>query len=78
MLPTLEQFLPRCWGQMPSTSEEVREEANTALSLNVATCNAILNGTNSESEEVFTAKEQQVLHADDEQEGNTVNVNTNL
>ena len=63
---------------MPSISEEVREEANSTPSLNVATCNINLDCMCSESEEVFTAKEQQVLHADDEQEGNTVNVNTNL
>jgi hypothetical protein len=44
----------------------------------VATCNVILDNTNSESEEMFTAKEQQALHADDEQDGDAVEVNMNL
>jgi hypothetical protein len=57
------------------------EEASAASSSNVVTCNAVLvdNGVaGSDSEEVFTTKEQEDLLADGDQKGEQVEVNMNL
>jgi hypothetical protein len=60
------------------TSEEVQEETDAAPSPNIAMCNAILDFASSKSEDVFTAKEKEVLWADHEQDGKPIEVNMNL
>jgi hypothetical protein len=78
----LEQFLPKDWGQPPlAKAEGEQEEASATSSSNVVTCNAVLadNGVaGSDSEEVFTTKEQEDLLADGDQKGEQVEVNMNL
>ena len=77
-LPTLVQFLPKCWGQASPSKEDTSQEKTSSTT---TTCNVILthvNTTSSDSEELFTHEERQLLCSESEEEGTKVEVNMNL
>jgi hypothetical protein len=75
-LPTLVQFLPKNWGQAsPISTKEAEEVAGSTptpdvVSCNVAPCNVVLtynDTTGASSDDVFTTREQETLHAKSDQ-----------
>ena len=79
MLPTLAEFWPKRRGQVPN--KEAQVESSSYSTSNVATCNATStrsNDENSGSEEVLTAREQEMLHDGDEKRDAPAEVNMNL
>ena len=82
-LPTLAQFLPQHWGQVPQPRTEEQDKVIRSTSpTNIATCNVTIadeHATSSDSEELFTYEEQKAFHGEDDAgEVRVEEVNMNL